>query len=134
MEWMANEGKDASSPHFPLPRLIVASPVKFLNYVLVPGHPSGKDRIFLGRLGYRPRNEEDARTLAATYMEQARRKLEAGDVVIGEADEYGRRVVIAIEIRGALVRSAWLLRPDGTFDLVTPFTGFVRQSRERSAQ
>ena len=115
-------------------RLIVASPAKFLDYVLVPGHPSGKDGIFLGRFSYRPRNEEDARTLAASYMEQARHSLETGDVEIDEEDEFGRRVVIAIEVRGVLVRSAWLLRPDGTFDLVTPFSGFVRRRRERRAQ
>ena len=67
-------------------------------------------------------------------MAQARRKLETGDVEIDEEDEYGRRVVIAIEIRGVSVRSVWISRRDGTFDLVTPFSGFVLQRRERRAE
>ena len=124
-----NADDTANPPVFP--RLIAASPAKFRDYVLVPGHPSGKDVIFLGRLGFRPRNEEDARALAETYIAQARAKLAMGEYRLGEEDEFGRRYVVEIELRGTLLQSAWICRPDGTFDLATPFSGFVRRRSER---
>jgi hypothetical protein len=33
---------------------------KFLNYVLVPNHKTGKDKIFIDTLGFRPNSNEDA--------------------------------------------------------------------------
>jgi hypothetical protein len=54
---------------------IVADPRKFRDYVLVPGHPKGKDRIFLGTLGFRPYSTADAWELARLYEEQAREQI-----------------------------------------------------------
>jgi hypothetical protein len=112
-----------------LPRLIVAHPRKFSEYVLVPGRSGGKDGVFLGLLGYRARSQEDAEELSATYVAQARARLTGGEFVTGKEDEFGVRYVIDIDLRGFTVRSAWLLRPDGTLALVTPFSGFVRKKR-----
>lgn len=111
------------------PRLIVAHPRKFSEYVLVPGRSGGKDGVFLGRLGYRARSTQDAEELSATYVAQARARLLRGEYAIGKEDEFGVRYVIDIELKGIAVRSAWLLRPDGTLALVTPFCGFARESR-----
>jgi hypothetical protein len=107
------------------PTRIVADPRKFSEYVLVPDHPSGKDRVFLGLLGYRPQNEDDARELAATYVEQAGRRWAAGDVMYSRQNEYGRFFVIVVELRGIGVRSVWIHRNNGELALATPFRGFA---------
>jgi len=103
---------------------ITVDPRKFWAYVLVPGHPSGKDQIFLGFLGYRPRSQEDATILAKTYHQQASTRFKSGDVLWSRADSHGQRVVIDIEVKGHWVRSVWILRPEGELALVTPFSGF----------
>jgi uncharacterized protein DUF6883 len=108
------------------PSRVIADPRKFTEYVLVPGHSTGKDRIFIDRLGYRPRSEEDARNLVETYVAQARERITARTYELGEADEFGQRLTIEIELRGTTVLSGWILRPDGTLWLATPFTGFAR--------
>ncbi len=51
---------------------------KFLEYVLVPQHRSGKDKIFINLLGYRPYNLTDATELLALYLEQAKIKFAQG--------------------------------------------------------
>ena len=80
----------------------------------------------MGLLRYRPRSQEDADALLATYVEQARERFFRGDHTIGERDRYGQRYTIEIELRGTLVLSGWILRPDGTLWLATPFVGFSR--------
>ncbi len=113
--------------NLPLERIIplTVDPRKFWAYVLVPGHPSGKDRIFLGLLGYRPWSQEDATTLAKTYHDQAATRFTSGDVTWSRADSHGQRVIIDIELKGHWLRSVWILRPAGELALVTPFSGFV---------
>lgn len=67
---------DAASRQEALARArIIADPRKFREYVLVPGHPSGKDRIFLGTLGFRPISAADAWEPARLYEEQARERI-----------------------------------------------------------
>ena len=119
----APEGDGRTGPRV---HAISGDPRKFLEYVLVPGHPSGKDRVFLGTLNYRPRSEEDARTLLATYIAQARDKVARHEYTVGERDRHGQRYTIEIELRGRFVMSGWILRPDGTLWLATPFAGFAR--------
>ncbi len=108
------------------PRVVSGDPRKFSAYVLVPGHRTGKDRVFLGMLGYRPYSEEDAHALLTTYVSQARAKLARGEYEIDARDHHGQRYTIEIEIKGRFVLSGWILRPDGTLWLATPFTGFSR--------
>lgn len=105
---------------------VEGDPRKFSAYVLVPGHPTGNDRIFLGRLGYRPYSEEDAQRLLATYIEQARERFARREYTLGKRDEHGRRYTIEIELKGTRILSGWILRPDGTLWLATPFAGFAR--------
>jgi hypothetical protein len=124
------KGQNGDTPSI-VPVRIVADPRKFTEYVLVPDHPKGKDRIFLGRLGYRPRSEEDALALAEMYVAQARERIAAGEYALGESDEFGQRVTIEIELRGTAIVSGWILQPGGTLWLATPFSGFARP-RDRS--
>ena len=128
-ECVGNEGDESEGDDDPTafgtPLRITANPSKFSAYVLVPNHPTGKDRIFIERLGYRPRNDEDARTLANAYISQAHAQIAAGAFEMRESDEFGRRIMIMVEIGGLRLLSGWLLRPDGTLTLATPFTGFA---------
>ncbi len=98
---------------------------KFLNYVLVPNHKTGKDKIFIGTLGFRPNSNEDAQELLSTYINQAQAKFSQKDYVIGEEDRYGQRFTIVIEVRGKRLLTGWILDADGTLKLVTPFSGFA---------
>jgi glyoxylase-like metal-dependent hydrolase (beta-lactamase superfamily II) len=109
---------------------IVADPRKFRDYVLVPGHSSGKARIFLQTLGYRPRSNADAWALARLYEEQARAKIVAGDIQFGEQNQHGLRCTIEVVVRGVALRTGWRLRENGTLWLATPFSGFARIASE----
>lgn len=119
-------GNGPTEPPASRPRFVAGDPRKFSAYVLVPGHPTGKDRIFLDVLRYRPRSQEDADALLATYVQQTEEKMLRGDFVAGEIDRHGQRYTIEIELRGVVVLSGWILRPDGVLWLATPFAGFPR--------
>jgi hypothetical protein len=93
---------------------IFVDPRKFREYVLVPGHISGKDRVFLELLGYRPRNLDDANSLARLYEEQARQRIMLEDVQFTGTHQHGRRYIIVVVLRGVALRSGWLLRNDET--------------------
>ncbi len=97
---------------------------KFLEYVLVPQHRTGKDKIFINQLGYRPHNLADATELLALYIEQAEIKFAQGDYLWHEADKYGQRFTIEIEVRGRVLLTGWILDNAGNLKLATPFTGF----------
>jgi hypothetical protein len=100
-------------------------PRKFSEYVLVPSHKSGKDKIFLGLLGYRPYNLDDAQALLETYITQAQAKFVAQDYTVGERDHHGQRFTIVIEIRRQRLLTGWILDNQGTLKLATPFSGFA---------
>lgn len=104
---------------------IIGDPRKFSEYVLVPSHKSGKDKIFLGLLGYRPYNLDDAQALLETYITQAQAKFVAQDYTVGEHDHHGQRFTIVIEIRGQRLLTGWILDNQGTLKLATPFSGFA---------
>lgn len=127
---MAEQDDDPSTsgPSSPSidPTDITADPRKFSEYVLVPGHRLGTDAVFVGLLGYRPLSDEDAAGLAATYIMQARARVAEGAYAVGHRDGHGQWVTIEIVLRGARVRSGWVVRTDGTLTLATPFTGFSR--------
>ena len=61
---------------------------KFSEYVLIPNHKSGKDQIFLGILGYRPKSIEDAQEILTLYIEQAQAKFANREYIVGENDQY----------------------------------------------
>jgi hypothetical protein len=109
---------------------IIVDPRKFREYVLVPGHPTGKDRVFLGLLGFRAHSAADSFALARLYEEQARQQIEVGAVQFTGTTEHGRRYMIVVEVRGVALRTGWLLRHDGTYWLTTPFRGFARAKRK----
>jgi hypothetical protein len=98
---------------------------KFSEYVLVPNHKSGKDRIFIGRLGFRPNSLTDAEELLAAYISQAIVKFAAKEYIVGEADSYGQRFTIIVEIRGKRLFTGWILDDQGILKLATPFSGFA---------
>jgi hypothetical protein len=128
---LGDERDDGVGPQQPplAPRLVTADPRKFAEYVLDPSNAGGKDAIFVGMFGYRSRSEEDSRTLAATYVEQARTRLATGEYSVGRVDEHGQRYILSIDVQGRRLRSVWIWRPSGVFALVTPFSGFVRRRR-----
>ncbi|KYC36126.1 hypothetical protein WA1_41030 [Scytonema hofmannii PCC 7110] len=99
---------------------------KFSDYVLVPNHKTGKDKIFIDTLGFRPNSNEDAQELLSTYISQAQAKFNQKDYVVGEKDRYGQRCTIVVEIRGKRLLTGWILSTDGTLKLATPFSGFAR--------
>jgi hypothetical protein len=98
---------------------------KFSEYVLVPNHKSGKDKIFLGLLNYRPNNLDDAQALLEIYITQAQAKFVAQDYTVGELDHHGQRLTIVVEIRGKRLFTGWILDNQGTLKLATPFSGFT---------
>ncbi len=104
---------------------IIGDPRKFSEYVLVRNHKSGKDKIFLGLLGYRPNNPEDTQALLETYIVQARAKFIAQEYSVGECDRHGQRFSIIIEIKGKRLYTGWVLDNQGTLKLATPFSGFA---------
>ncbi|GAA6616587.1 DUF6883 domain-containing protein [Scytonema sp. NUACC26] len=99
---------------------------KFTDYVLVPNHKTGKDKIFIGTLGFRPNSNEDAQELLSTYISQAQAKFNQKDYIVGEKDRYGQRFTIVVEVRGKRLLTGWILGTDGTLKLATPFSGFAR--------
>ena len=98
---------------------------KFSEYVLVPNHKSGKDRIFLGLLGYRPNNLNDAQALLATYITQPQAKFAAQEYTISERNRYGQRFTITIEIKGRKLLTGWIVDNQGRLKLAAPFSGFA---------
>ena len=86
---------------------IVADPRKFREYVLVPGHVSGKDRIFLGSLGFRLHSSVDAWELARLYEEQARERVAIGEVQFGRTIPFGVTTTIVVVVRGVSLRTGW---------------------------
>ncbi|WP_298919991.1 DUF6883 domain-containing protein [uncultured Nostoc sp.] len=118
---MSNTGENLESENAQQWQInqITGDPRKFSEYVLVPSHQSGKDKIFLGLLGYHPRNLDDAQALLEIYLTQAQ------DYIVGEHDRHGQRFTIIVEIRGKTLLTDWILDNQGTLKLATPFSGFA---------
>jgi hypothetical protein len=101
---------------------------KFSNYIFKEGATHGKDAIFRG-LGY---GAEDSAQLAKMWQEQAAAKYAQGQYTLGKLDQYGQRINITIDVPGvgnaagksSSVTSGWMIRPDGSITLNTPFSGF----------
>jgi hypothetical protein len=124
--------RGASTPSLPHghPPASPATVRKFSDYIFRPGATHGKDRVFRS-YGYGPEHSEH---LATEWTRQATSRHAAGDFVRGTADQYGQRITIPIDLvgrgdaagRSTTVLSGWMIRPDGSLTLNTPFTGFAR--------
>jgi hypothetical protein len=103
---------------------------KFSDYIFKPGATHGKDHVFRS-FGYGP---EHSTQLANEFTRQATARYAARDFVLGHADQYGQRITIPIDLVGqgsaegriARILSGWMIRPDGSLTLNTPFTGFAK--------
>jgi len=86
---------------------------KIMDYSLSPDHDDGKHkaRLFQDLLGL---TRDHATLLLDTLKEAA----VDGEAVAGRLDRYGQRYVIDFEFVGptgqAMIRSAWIMRPDET--------------------
>jgi len=103
---------------------------KFSNYIFKEGATHGKDAVFRS-LGY---SGEHSAQLSGMWEEQAAAKFSQGDYALGKLDEYGQRITITIEVPGigqaagktSFMQSGWMINPDGSIKMNTPFTGFPK--------
>jgi hypothetical protein len=102
---------------------------KFSEYIFKDGAAPGKNVIFKN-LGYKL---NDSQLLAEIYKEQAIFKYTKGEYTLGKIDVFGQRINIEIELNGirdatgktSHIKSGWMIRPDGSLTLNTPFSGFI---------
>ncbi|WP_146192773.1 hypothetical protein [Sulfoacidibacillus thermotolerans] len=81
-------------------------------------------------LGY---DKSSSDQLVKIYQEQASQKFQAGDFSLGKLDGNGQRINIGIEFPGigeetggvSYLKSGWMIQPDGSITLNTPFAGFM---------
>ena len=103
---------------------------KFSEYIFKEGADHGKDAVFRG-LGY---GKEHSAQLAKIWEEQGAEKFAKGEYTLGKLDQYGQRINISIEVPGigdaagktSYMQSGWMIRPDGSITLNTPFSGFTK--------
>jgi len=82
-------------------------------------------------LGY---SGEHSAELAALWEKQAATKFAQGDYALGKLDQYGQRITVTIEVPGvgeaagktSFMQSGWMINPDGSIKLNTPFSGFAK--------
>lgn len=110
--------------------VVVVDERKFSEYIFKEGATHGKDKVFRS-LGYGP---EHSKMLAQQYQKQAAERYAAGNYTLGKKDVHGQRIDIEISLDGigmaqgkvSYLRSGWMIRPDGSLSLNTPFSGFIR--------
>jgi len=103
---------------------------KFSDYIFKPGADHGKNVVFES-LGY---TAGDSADLSQIWQNQAAQKYASGDFTLGKADQYGQRINIEISLPGkgaangqtSYLQSGWMIQPDGSLKLNTPFSGFTR--------
>ncbi|WP_454725795.1 MULTISPECIES: DUF6883 domain-containing protein [Cupriavidus] len=111
----------------------VADTRHFSDYIFKSGADHGKDTVFKS-LGY---TADDSVALSKVWQQQAAEKYAAGEFKLGRADQYGQRVDIEIALPGkgqevgkiSYLRSGWMIQPDGSLKLNTPFSGFTRSQK-----
>nr|WP_052447515.1 hypothetical protein [Clostridium polynesiense] len=77
---------------------------------------------------------DDSEKLINMYKEQAITKYAKGEYTLGKADSFGQRINIEIELPGigdaagktSYLKSGWMIKPDGSLSLNTPFSGFTK--------
>jgi hypothetical protein len=103
---------------------------KFSEYIFKEGAAPGKDIVFKN-LGY---TAEDSQMLVNIYHDQATAKYASNNYTLGKLDSFGQRINIEIELSGvrsavgktSYLQTGWMIRPDGSITLNTPFSGFFR--------
>uniref|UniRef100_UPI000990D8D1 DUF6883 domain-containing protein n=1 Tax=Leptospira alexanderi TaxID=100053 RepID=UPI000990D8D1 len=108
----------------------VVNPSKFSDYIFKENAVHGKNTVFES-LGY---SKENTTGLVKIFEEQAAAKFKAGEYTLGKLDQYGQRINIEIQLPGignsvgktSYIQSGWMLQPDGTITLNTPFSGFTK--------
>ncbi|GIF47654.1 hypothetical protein DFJ67_6547 [Asanoa ferruginea] len=103
---------------------------KFSDYIFKPGATHGKDKVFRS-YGY---DREHSEQLATEFTRQGNARYAAGEFTLGRADQHGQRITIPVDLvgrgdaagRSTTVKTGWMIRPDGSITLNTPFTGFAR--------
>ena len=101
---------------------------KFSGYIFNEEYANnGKIEVFQS-LGY---NKADSELLTKIYQTQAYSKYMSGDYSLGKLDGYGQRINISIELNGlngntSSLKSGWMINPDGSIKLNTPFSGFTK--------
>ena len=103
---------------------------KFTEYIFKDGAAPGKDVVYKN-MGY---GINDSETLINMYKEQATMKYAKGEYTLGKADSFGQRINIEIELPGigdaagktSYLKSGWMVKPDGSLSLNTPFSGFTK--------
>jgi hypothetical protein len=127
----ANTVDDIAAPAIASNYDPIIDPRKFTEYALSPEASRGKSAIFES-FGYR-NIPENASKLVSDYTQQATEKIAAREFTVKSTDEYGTRISVNISLRGIGERSGesvdivtgWIIRPDGTVSLTTPFSGFT---------
>lgn len=72
---------------------------------------------------------KDSQTLNKMYKEQAALKYAKGEYTLGKADSFGERMNIELNLPGigdvagklSYLKSGWMIKPDGSLSLITPF-------------
>jgi hypothetical protein len=102
---------------------------KFSDDIFKEGATHGKDKVFRS-LGYGREHSE----MLVEHRKQASERYASGVYELGKKDQYGQRIDIEIVLEGigpaagksSSLRSGWMIRPDGSVSLNTPFSGFMR--------
>lgn len=103
---------------------------KFSEYIFKDGAAPGKDVVYKN-MGY---GMKDSQALTNMYKEQAALKYAKGEYTLGKANLFGQRINIEIELPGigdaagktSYLKSGWMIKPDGSLLLNTPFSGFTK--------
>ena len=98
---------------------------KFTKYAFVPRDKDDKSDLFKN-LGY---DKMDSQWLQEEYCRQAQQKYANGDFELSKLLDYGQTINIEITLprkdgSGSVTfESTWMVCPNGTIQLVTPFAG-----------
>ncbi|MCF8076871.1 MAG: hypothetical protein K9L23_21935 [Desulfotignum sp.] len=91
---------------------------KIKEYCLNPDHPRGKHKakVFLSLLGITSEKSPE-------LINQIRKKIMGADCLKGDADAYGQRFTVDVEIeidtKKAVVRTGWILKQNETRPVFT---------------
>ena len=105
---------------------------KFSDYIFKEDATHGKNTVF-ENLGYSKTNTNE---LVEIYQEQAAQKYVNGQYTLNKNTEYGQKINIEIELPGignsigntSYLKSGWMVKPNGSISLNTPFAGFTRKN------